>query len=220
MILDGVYTYDKLSEEAQENVKQWYLDDPDRVEFFYDDIVERLAYDYPNSELDVEFDLSYTQGDGLNIYGKFYMGDFLPYFKVSEDKKSLMKSYIDEISGYEDAWVKLSENRRYAYSMKFVDKEDTDWLTDELVNYLNDSGRFEIVDDGLIRDFYTQLFEYLGNLDKELERDGYEYLYEVSDEDMSDICDANGWLFDEDGTMVDSYIGEPELDEQLELPML
>ena len=54
----------------------------------------------------------------------------------------------------------------------------------------------QIIDkfDLFIRNFFSE-FNSL------LEKDGYEYFYNISDEEMEDTCEANEWTFLEDGTM-------------------
>ena len=39
-ITKNLYTFDELGEEAKEYVRQWYLDDPARVDIFTEDITE------------------------------------------------------------------------------------------------------------------------------------------------------------------------------------
>ena len=54
----------------------------------------------------------------------------------------------------------------------------------------------QIIDkfDLFIRNFFSE-FNSL------LEKDGYEYFYNISDEEMEETCEANEWTFLEDGTM-------------------
>lgn len=196
---ENLYTFDELSEAAKEKVKQWWLDDSIRNDDLYDIIMEELSENFPHSELKVQYDLGYSQGDGLNIYGRLHMDDFLPHFDASEESKTLMSAYINELDRYGEAWVELSDNRRYGYSMKFIDAKDTNWLTETTVENLENSEQFETIDAKLIESFYSQLFTYMESLDHQWEKFGYEYLYEISDEEMADICDVNGYEFYEDG---------------------
>jgi hypothetical protein len=83
--------------------------------------------------------------------------------------------------------------------MKFSDAKDINWLTETAVENLESSEQFETIDAKLIESFYSQLFTYMESLDHQWEKFGYEYLYEISDEEMADICDANDYEFYEDG---------------------
>ena len=199
---ENLYTYDELSEEAKEVVKQWYLDDDWRTENFTEMVDENLSELFPHSDLKVEYSLAYSQGDGLNIYGHLYMDDFLPYYQATKEAKATIAKYIEQLDYYDEAWVEFSQNRRYGYSMKFIDAKDIEWLVgvaEDTLTIEEYIGHPEIVDTKLLEDFYSQIFDYFKNLDKEYEEMGYEYLYEADDEEVAEHCEANGYEFYEDG---------------------
>ena len=64
-----IYTYDELSGEAKEKVKQWYLEGQE-ADIFTDICKEDLNNLFGENDLDVQYSLSYCQGDGFNIYGQ------------------------------------------------------------------------------------------------------------------------------------------------------
>ena len=86
------YSYEELNEDAKAKVKQWYLEDPIRNENFYEDVKNYLKENFPRSELEVTYSLGYCQGDGLNIYGKVNLYDFL-------EKLNLLEILIEKIYG-------------------------------------------------------------------------------------------------------------------------
>lgn len=192
------YSYNELSEEAKENVKRWYLDDELRSQFFYEDTIERLKEAFPRSSLDVGFRLSYCQGDGLNIYGEINLFDFLKHWDASEKAKRTMEFYIEK-SGL-TAYT-FTANARYGYSCKHLDKKEVPYLTRELMETL-DFQQIRDVNEALIEEFYTDLFNHFSELDSEYEGKGYDYLYDCDEEEIWDYCEANDYYFTEKGDFI------------------
>ena len=91
-----VYTYDELSAEAKNKVKDWILSDDFRNYELYDILKEDLKALF-NADLDVEYSLSYCQGDGLNIYGEISAENFL---KCIDDNRAgeLSKRFKDYLT--------------------------------------------------------------------------------------------------------------------------
>lgn len=192
-ITKKVYNYNELSDEAKARAKSDYLDDYTRTEDFYEMQRDSLASLFPHSGLDLQFSLASCQGDGANIYGKFALIDFLPLWEASEKEKRTIAFYINEsIDTY-----KFSENNRYCYSCKFLDKKYIDDFIDEFVEEL----KIKNIKIDIIQRFFNDLLDYFDNLDKTIERQGYDYLYNIDDDEFSDICVWNDWEFLEDGTI-------------------
>lgn len=115
-----IYKYNELSDKAKERVRADYLSDLREMNFFYDDIINQLKNDFPNSKLDIQYSLSYCQGDGANIYGKLNLCDILPYMgSLTEKERKTIKFYSGKI--YFE--IEFSENYYY-YSLKKTDKND------------------------------------------------------------------------------------------------
>lgn len=192
-----LYTYSELSEEAKENVKQWYLDDEMRAYFFHDDIVEELKMFFPYSSLRVDFSLSYCQGDGLNIWGDLNLFDFIDKWEATEKEKARMTLYLENSNNI----FTFHKNNHYSYSCKFIDKKYIDEYITEKTEELKDNGISRINTD-TIQKFYRDMLDYFEDLDKQFEKDGYKYFYEVSDEELADYCEANEYEFDIDGNIM------------------
>lgn len=191
-ITKNVYNYNELSDEAKARAKTDYLNEDIRAEDFYEMKKEELASLFPHSGLDLQFSLAYCQGDGANIYGTFALIDFLPLWNASEKEKRTIAFYIDEsIDKYQ-----FSENNRYCYSCKFLDKKNIDDFIDEFVEEL----KIKNIKKDIIEKFFNDLLDYFDNLDKTIERQGYDYLYNIADNEFSDLCALNDWEFLEDGT--------------------
>lgn len=76
------YTFPELTGEAKEKAKEWYLNDETLSWELTNNYESDLSCIFPNSDLKVQWSLSYCQGDGVNIYGSVNMEDnFLPSSK-------------------------------------------------------------------------------------------------------------------------------------------
>lgn len=111
-----VYTFAELSESAKEKVRQWYLEGQEAY-IFQDDCEMWLGELFPNSELKVQFDLGYSQGDGLNVYGIMNLNDMYNQIQkrkpgiFTEKERKALEWYLKEYG----ADVKLKGNWRYCY---------------------------------------------------------------------------------------------------------
>ena len=194
-----VYTYDELSDEAKEKVKSWFLDirREDDGDVFQDSCMDTLYDLFPNSDVKIEYSLSYSQGDGFNTYGTLSVDDLL---NVDLSKITFTDSNITPLSD-KDAIkavcekadvtsIALPENRRYGYSMadriEVVPDYDVE-LTDEETALLSELEKFAQ--------------DVMGFLNKQNEDWGYEYFYEATDEEVADWANANDYEFTEDGEL-------------------
>lgn len=200
-----VYNFSELSEDAKEKVKQWYLDDDFRPYEFENIYTEDLKYLFNNSDLKLQFSLSYCQGDGLNIYGKLDLMDVFTAIRDTEHSGDLFEQYKDLFSEHEqrtiEAYmevcgreVELPYNRHYCYCIDDrVDFAD-DWI--ESLEYC----RYKNIQIDTIRKMEKLVGRMFENLSATYEKYGYDYFYNADDEVVNETCEANGWRFLEDGT--------------------
>lgn len=73
----NIYQYSELNEEAKEKVRIEYLENPIRKEGFINMIYEDLKNLFPSSELKVQWELSYSYRDGVNVYGNLDIMDLV-----------------------------------------------------------------------------------------------------------------------------------------------
>lgn len=195
-----VYTFDELSDEAKETAKekvrdsiiQWRGDDSD---VFTDSCVTTLNELFPNSDLNVQYSLAYCQGDGFNTYGKLKVDDLLNVdltaypLKDSGIKSLADKDAIKAVCDKADvADIDLENNHRYAYSLADRIEVVPDYsveLTDE--------------ETGLLSELETFARDVVGRINSQLEHDGYDWFYEVTDEDIMDEISSRELEFTEDG---------------------
>lgn len=118
------YTFPELTGEAKEKAKEWYLNDEMLSWELTNNYESDLSCIFPNSDLKVQWSLSYCQGDGVNIYGSVNMEDI---FVLSQNAPAYnwIDGYLTEkeirtlrfyMSEYKNE-VKIPVNRRYSYCM-------------------------------------------------------------------------------------------------------
>lgn len=198
----NVYKYNELSEKAKEKAKQWYLEGQEP--FIFTEMCEDDLYNlFGKNDLKVQYSLGYCQGDGFNIYGKIDAenifkclekhngGCQLEKFEnvLTDKEKKTILNYANECGE-----IELPINNRYCYCIaKHADIAD-DWEY-QLENY---SGYANINKEALDK-FENIVHGIFTELCNSYEKQGYEYFYEISEEDMEEMCEANGYEFMEDG---------------------
>lgn len=200
-----VYNFSELSEDAKEKAKQWYLDDDFRPQEFENIYTEDLHYLFNNSDLKMQFSLSYCQGDGLNIYGKLDLMDVFAAIRDTDHSGEQFKQYKDLFSEHEQKTIEaymeacgreieLPYNRHYCYCVDDrVDFAD-EWI--EILEYC----RYKNIQIDTIRKMEKLVGMMFENLSATYEKYGYDYFYNADDEVVNETCEANGWRFLEDGT--------------------
>lgn len=188
----NIYNYSELSTEAKERVKKDYIEDLGKLAFiFTDNCNDRLNELFPNSDLKVQYSLSYCQGDRrLNIYGNLNLNDILENIKekFSEKEIEYIKCCLDEFGSD----FKMPCATHYNYCI--CDRHDyTAYLIEELENN-------QVKEYMILYNFDGYIKNYMTNLCKEFESEGYDYFYpELTDEEMEEIADDNSWEFYENG---------------------
>lgn len=188
-----VYNFNELSDNAKEKVKEWYLNGQD-AEFFYEDSMAYINELFPNSELDIQFSLGYCQGDGFNIYGEISFSDLMENLKdrFTEKEKRFLEWAFNE-SGINSYTMRM--NNHYCYCNAFLHEFTED------VFYELDYYRMKNIKKDILDKFNTEARYYIEHICKEFENDGYDYFYEISNEELEDWADANGYEFTEDGNI-------------------
>lgn len=201
----NVYNFSELSENAKKKVKQWFLEDDFRSCEFTNIYEDDLKYLFPNSELHLQYSLSYSQGDGLNIYGKLNLNDIFTAIRnkeycgeqfkrfwnaLTQKEERTIEAYI-EVCGAE---IELPYNRHYCYCVA-----DNTEFAEEWIDTLEYNEYREIKTDTIIKleRLVIDIFTYLS---KEYERIGYKFFYDIDEEELEEACAANSWEFLEDGT--------------------
>ena len=196
-----VYKFNELTEEAKEKVKEWYLNGQEAF-IFTEDCKQDLYNLFGKNDLDVQYSLAYCQGDGFNIYGRISAEDIfnclekhnggtqLAQFEdmLTEKEKKTILHYASECGA-----IELPMNHRYCYSLAdYIDIADA-W---EYNLY-----GFKNINVDTLKKFENLVKGIFHTLCNTYEKWGYDYFYEISEEDLEDACNANEWEFLEDGTI-------------------
>lgn len=170
---------------------------------FYEDTKNDLCDRFCNSILDLQYDFSNCQGDGLNIYGNFDLRDYLPHYQASEKSKRTIAFYIDTLKNYNcfDALkIELSQNHRYTYSCKFVDIQDAEDIAEEMAEELKNIYIKNIKIDILV-DFIKAAYEYIEKQEDIIFANG-EKVFDICDDDVQEYCAENDIAFDASGRII------------------
>lgn len=195
-----VYNYNELSDDAKEEAKEDFLNDGFRNEVFAAMLEEDLKHLFPNSDLKYQYSLCNCQGDGLNVYGRLELEDFLNVFNIDGDLKNVLADFTQKeirtiknyMQHYDD--INLPENSRYTY---FITDQLFD-LEKDLIYELEDCG-YKNINKGLIKRFHNAIVDTFEEYCQRWEDAGYEYIYNITDEEMEKLSSANGLEYTADG---------------------
>lgn len=191
-----VYTFNELNKETQNKLIESYKKNEFNMEIhndnFHQDTIEYLKSEFVNSDLEIYYSLSYCQGDGLYITGNLNLLDMLEKIKEQFNNKELktLKHYINESDGF----VKLHNNNWY-YDFHYEDNAAE--LRFALLD--NISYRYSNINYELIQKFSFSASQFLYDLSKELEKQGYKDIYEIDDEEAIEWYECNDFMFLENG---------------------
>lgn len=185
------YRYSELSEKAKEKAKEEYIEHDRAPGDFSMMLIEYLKGTYNLQNLDTYYSLSYSQGDGLCLYGEISYSEI---FHNEMFRKIALKGLRGgQITSVKENLFKVnfkhSGRYYYANSTNIESEENSYNITDKQYSLL------EIVASN-ITDWYLSFC-------KEWEDIGYDFFYKVSDEEMEENSDANDYYYEEDGILLD-----------------
>lgn len=196
------YEYTELSEKAKEKVKTWlndgWYEDNFTVENFQEEL-KALGYE----GIDIQYSGFYSQGDGASIACSVDLIAFLKRNRLSKRYASLL--YWLRRGGWTNF---LTISRRHwgnyvHHNLLYADSSD---ILDNL-NYENASGK--AIDQ--LEDISKLVLEEVQEKSLELYQQlQAEYEWHFTDEYMTDMCQANGYLFDEYGNPVHHLMEDVE----------
>ena len=187
-----VYDYSELSAEAKEVVKEWYIDDDFRTEIFSEDINNMLSYDFKRSKLEVQYSLSYCQGDGLNIYGELNLLDMIDKISFDDFTEKEKRFILWAVTNYNQD-IKLPYNHPYCYCIA----RQADFSA--YIEYDMEDDKIRDINYIALEKFEAACIEYFENLCSEYAEAGYKYFYEPDETEICEACEANDWKFTADG---------------------
>lgn len=188
----AIYEYSELEDNAKERVKYDYLDSC-RDTYYFSDLCEyELVSLFPKSNLKVQYRLAYCQGDGFNIYGTICLDDLLELLKDKFTDKELR--FLNWAFHTVSTMYKLPYNNHDCFCI--CDRHD---YTEDIVGNL-EWYEYRGIKYDILNKFNELAQKYMTELCKKFENDGYKYFYEIDDDEMEDISNANDWHYLSDGT--------------------
>lgn len=197
----NVYHYSELSAEAKEKVREWYLEG--REPFIFTEMCEEDLYNlFGENDLKVQYSLGYRQGDGFNIYGKIDAeaifkclenhngGSQLEKFEnvLTDKEKKTILNYANECGE-----IELPSNNRYCYSLADYINIAEDW------GYQLEDWGYKNINTEALKKFEKMVKGIFETLCSDYEKQGYEYFYEIEEEELEEMCEANEYEFLENG---------------------
>lgn len=210
-----LYQFDELNEDAKKIAIEEFrknMDLSNEADFITEDFAYELKeLGYPID--DIEWRLSYSQGDGVAFYGKVedmdkvvkrlandegYSIDINLYNKIIEEgfvinAKICRNSFGYHYSHYNTMEVEMS----YDYIETIIEDlyPNLDISSDEYVKKFNEI-------ENLIDNIQSAISSDIKNVSKKLEKDGYESLeYYTSDEYITELISESDYEYTEDGKM-------------------
>ena len=189
----NIYQFVELSEAGKEKVKNEYLHKYSLsiCENLEENFLEVLTERFPNSNLNIQFNVSGGQGDGFNIYGNFYLRDFIG---------GCWEYWMD---GRLPEYIELSENTKgYFYSLK---NQEVDEVIDSVLYSIGESLEYwqTLTPEGEneIERYIKSVFQMLKNLENDFYNEAKQALLFISDGDMEETASIHGWEYLEDGSL-------------------
>lgn len=206
------YKFDELSDKAKDKVRDWFNQDID-LSYVIDDFKERgnaLGYRID----DVQYRISYSQGDGASWTGQVDIAAFAARVPV-DDPNYAAYMVLTELmrEGWVDSTVSIS---RSSYFYNHSGTMGIDGINDG--NQFDDQSAIHegILAGALIKDLFESVVteDFLETVQEDILKEAQSfaddlykalveaYEWEISDEHIAECADINEWLFDEGGKML------------------
>jgi len=184
------YTFSELyNKTSRDKAKSSVLEIENPPEFFSEDLREMLFEVYGLRNLRTYFSLSFSQGDGLCLHGKI---TFSELFENPKFKQIAFKGlhHRQVYSIYDQLYsIKFEHSGRYFYANSVSMKSAVHDPTEKQA--------------AIIGKVVCNIKKWYFSFCSDWEKRGYTYFYDISDNDMECICSDSGYLFTEQGTIID-----------------
>ena len=185
----NAYSFSELDETARQEAKNNVALKVREPVLFSEDLREVLREDLGLYYLRTYYSLSHCQGDGLCLYGIITFEELFDNLKFRKIAfKGIHHKQIQSISN-ELQYIDFKHKGRYYYANSvYIGSCEN-----------NPTDRQEAIIEKVIKNVKSWYFSFC----KEWENRGYEYFYEIFDEDMELICSEYDYLFTENGELID-----------------
>lgn len=202
----NAYEYNELSQNAKNKVRELIYEMEDGY-IFNEELENAIEEKFPQSILKYSYSLNNCQGDGLYVYGKLDCNDLYTTImdnidNMTDKEIKRIKFYLNELceNGYD---IDLPMNY---YNYNYCTFNDVyNAIQDTFDTALNWNSNYKNIDMGLIRKVSGIAAHEIEEFCNEWEKRGYNYFewaFNASDDEISELCDANEWLFDESGALL------------------
>ena len=208
-----LYKFSELSKDAKDKAIWDYLNTDARNEDFQFILDDWYAEVFPNSEIKYEYSLCYCQGDGFNTYGVLLWDDlenlrnaygtgryskktdeFIKPLTLFTDKEWRTLKFYSEYGFVNTKGVPLPGHKdSYAYDLSRGIDIWTDWTME--LKYYGIRG----IKGDLIVKLEQALIQMFLSINSYWCCEGYIYLYNMDEEEFSELADANEWEYYENG---------------------
>jgi hypothetical protein len=184
------YQFEELETKARENAKANYLLKEHLPDFFSEDLGYELQETYGLNHLKTCYSLSYCQGDGLCLCGQISRSELFDNDKFK--KIAFAGIHYKQIQSVYDVLqgIDFEHRSRYCYA---------ETVHIESRCYDDATGKQKEIIDRVIGNVKSWYLSFC----KQWENQGYDYFYEISDEDMKERCNDADYFFTEDGKCID-----------------
>ena len=191
--IEKICDFNELSESAKDNARCRYLENFHEADMFTDMCEDRIKEDFPNSNLEVQYSLSSCQGDGLNIYGQFAISDIIKFIRTHYEQYDCIlnykqKRFMNYLEKQEDITIENKSNTHYCY---YTDKAND---VSYYIEYDFENNYFRDIPYDTIQIIANMFDVCFKKYCKVLEEEGYSYFYEVDDDEIIDVWEANEYL--------------------------
>lgn len=207
-----VYKYDELSENAKNNVHNWFMEhcmNHDWYEYTIDDLKSQgteKGFDVD----EINFSGFYSQGDYASWNGSIRIADFLDAHLTPKHEDYTRYLILRDL--IDDGWVQHRvsvSNKRSRVHVTYVDGPD-DYTyranADELLTHgmFKDTSVSHLGVQIGIEDLLSRLHDWMQEEANDFVRRCFktlqeDYEYQTSPEQIAEACEANGWEFNEGG---------------------
>ena len=195
------HTFDELDDTAKDCVRQWFAEgfDYDWYDCEFENFIEDMAgFGVGVSYKSIEFSGFYSQGDGLCFSTDLWSSDIVKYLKATKQTKKYWVLYLNLLRENITLRYGIKGNSRWGYGLALEDN-DLDIYSDRISDNDDACSKIYLMVDKLGEDIIDFCRDKASDLYRSLEN---EYEYMLSDEAISESCEANEYYFTKKGRII------------------
>jgi hypothetical protein len=205
------YKFEELSDKAKDKVREWFSPDID-LSYVIDDYKgtgHALGYNVD----DVQWRVSYSQGDGASWTGTIHLPSFAERIPASDPNFAAYQILIELMR---EGWVNETAaivRSSYFYnhsgtmgvesitSEGFFDEQST--IHEGIMQGARVCDLFDVVDEDFLETVQVDILDAAKDFADKIYRALVEaYEWETGDEHIAECAEINEWLFDENGKII------------------